>query len=133
MLFRYICPIYARYLSTSAVSGQMVKPPVAVFGTEGRYATALFSAASKQKALDAVEKDLKAFQTQLDKDTRLKEFLFDPSVKKGVKADGLASACDKMKVAVKLKHLKLNTNEVLFSDESLVKEFVFVDGRKRPL
>jgi F0F1-type ATP synthase delta subunit len=33
-----------------------------VFGLEGRYATALFSAASKQKQLDAVEKELVKFK-----------------------------------------------------------------------
>ncbi len=75
-----------------------MKPPVAVFGIEGRYATALYSAASKQKQLDTVEKDLRNFANQIKKDTRLAEFLFDPSVKKGLKRDGLAGACDKMKV-----------------------------------
>ena len=43
---------------------------IKVYGTEGRYATALYSAASKQKALDAVEKDLKTFGEALKKDTR---------------------------------------------------------------
>lgn len=38
------------------------QPPVQVFGLEGRYATALYSAASKQKALDSVEKDLVSIQ-----------------------------------------------------------------------
>ena len=40
----------------------LLQPPLQVFGIEGRYATALFSAATKQKALDAVEKDLISFQ-----------------------------------------------------------------------
>lgn len=90
-----------------------------VFGTEGRYASALYSAASKQKALDAVEKDLKSFGEALKKDSRLNsqqtfvqnvqfskvlvdyrfsEFMADPSVKKNVKADGLAGACDRLKM-----------------------------------
>ncbi len=29
-----------------------LQPPIQVYGVEGRYATALFSAASKQKSLD---------------------------------------------------------------------------------
>jgi F-type H+-transporting ATPase subunit O len=33
-----------------------------VFGLEGRYATALYSAASKQNQLDAVEKELVKFK-----------------------------------------------------------------------
>jgi F-type H+-transporting ATPase subunit O len=60
--------VFARALSTSAGRGQMVQPPVQVFGTEGRYATALYSAATKKKALEAVEKDLNTFQATLQKD-----------------------------------------------------------------
>ena len=41
--------VLARSLSTSAARSQMVQPPVQVFGTEGRYATALYSAATKKK------------------------------------------------------------------------------------
>ena len=41
-----------------------------VYGVEGRYASALYSAASKQKSLDAVEKDLKTFGEALKKDDR---------------------------------------------------------------
>lgn len=40
----------------------MVKPPIQVFGLNGRYATALYSAASKEKKLDAVEKELASLQ-----------------------------------------------------------------------
>lgn len=36
-----------------------LQPPVQVFGVEGRYATALYSAAMKKKSLDAVDKDIK--------------------------------------------------------------------------
>lgn len=85
----------------------MVKPPITVFGTEGRYAMALYSAASKNKALDAVEKDLSGFQNQLAKDKTFHEFLFDPSVKKNLKADGLAGACDKMGMNALSKNLFL--------------------------
>lgn len=35
-----------------------LQPPIQVYGVEGRYATALFSAASKQKNLDKVEQEL---------------------------------------------------------------------------
>merc|ERR1711973_750720 len=72
----------SRGLSTSAGLSQLVKTPAPVFGTEGRYAAALYSAATKKKALDAVEKDLKAMKATLGKDARFAEFLADPSVKK---------------------------------------------------
>merc|ERR1712203_889137 len=103
--------VLARSLSTSAARGQMVQPPVQVFGTEGRYATALYSAATKKKALDAVEKDLNTFQATLKKDVRLAEFLADPSVKKALKAEGLSSFCDKLKMSPLSKNCLLAMGE----------------------
>merc|ERR1711988_465187 len=97
--------VLARSLSTSAARSQMVKTPAPVFGTEGRYAAALYSAATKKKALDAVEKDLKAMKATLGKDARFAEFLADPSVKKTVKSDGVAGACDKLKMNALTKNL----------------------------
>ena len=101
----------ARRFSTSSSALQLVKPPVAVYGVEGRYATALYSAASKQKALDAVEKDLSAFAAQIQKDKRLQDFLHDPSVKKSLKAEGMSAACDKMKMNALSKNLFLAMGE----------------------
>ena len=37
------------------------QPPVQVYGVEGRYATALYSAATKQKQLETVEKEVNSF------------------------------------------------------------------------
>lgn len=39
----------------------ILQPPVQVYGVEGRYAHALYSAATKDKKLDAVEKELNSF------------------------------------------------------------------------
>ena len=60
---------------------QLVKTPTPVYGTEGRYAAALYSAASKNKALEAVEKDLKTMTATLGKDAQFAAFLADPSGK----------------------------------------------------
>lgn len=40
--------------------------PIQVFGIEGRYATALYSAASKQNKLEAVEKETKSLQVSYE-------------------------------------------------------------------
>nr|KAF6268879.1 ATP synthase peripheral stalk subunit OSCP [Pipistrellus kuhlii] len=49
-----------RCFSTSVARpfAKLVRPPVQIYGVEGRYATALYSAASKQNKLDQVEKEL---------------------------------------------------------------------------
>ena len=52
-----------RGLSMSAtLCQQSVKTPVQVHGVEGRYASALYTAAHKQKSLDNAEKDLQKFK-----------------------------------------------------------------------
>lgn len=73
-----------------------MKPPIQIFGIEGRYATALYSAASKQKTLDAVEKDLIKFQSSLKSDIKLKEFVENPTIKRSVKASALKAVADKI-------------------------------------
>jgi len=99
--------VLARQFSTSTATHALVRAPVQVFGIEGRYATALYSAAHKQKSLDAVEKDLTEFVKVLKSDPRLKEFLYDPSINKSVKNDGLGGVADKMKMSPLSKNLLL--------------------------
>merc|ERR1711934_100470 len=76
----------------------IVKTPVPVFGIEGRYAAALYSAANKNGALEAVEKDLVAISSTMKTDPRLGDFLLDPSVSKGLKLDGIDGVCKTLKV-----------------------------------
>lgn len=62
---------------------------------EGRYATALYSAATKKKVLDAVDKDLKEFTTLMKNDIQLKEFILNPLLSKDLKKDGISSVLAK--------------------------------------
>jgi len=103
--------VLVRQFSTTSARDALVRAPVAVYGIEGRYATALYSAAHKQKALDAVEKDLVAFSDVLKKDSRLAEFLYDPSVQKSIKNDGIIGVADKMKLNPLSKNLLLAVAE----------------------
>jgi len=61
---------------------QLVQSPVPVFGIEGRYAHALYSAASKSKKLDAVEKDMQKLEGFMASDAKFAAFVADPSLKK---------------------------------------------------
>nr|XP_005303393.1 ATP synthase subunit O, mitochondrial [Chrysemys picta bellii] len=71
-----------RFFSTALArpASQLVKPPIQVYGLEGRYATALYSAASKQKKLDQVEKELSRVLTLL-KDPKLFSVVVNPHIK----------------------------------------------------
>jgi len=89
-----------RHFSTSAArSSKMVQAPIQLFGLEGRYAHALYSAASKEKKLDAVEKELKAFQGVIAKDANLREFMANPSIQKVEKKDVLEKLCGQHKAS----------------------------------
>jgi len=96
--------ILARSFSVSSASSQLVKAPVQLFGIEGRYATALYSAAHKEKQLENVEKDLKDIQGSLKQKGKLAEYVLNPSVKRSEKRDLLVSAMGKTKAS------KLTTN-----------------------
>jgi F-type H+-transporting ATPase subunit O len=75
-----------------------VKPPVQVFGIEGRYACALYSAASKQKSLEAVEKDLVSFQASMKRDEKLRDYLVNPSIKRSIKAAAFKDVAAQIKL-----------------------------------
>ncbi|XP_048769488.1 ATP synthase subunit O, mitochondrial-like [Ostrea edulis] len=71
--------ILARSFSTTARCNKLVQTPVQVYGLAGSYASALYSAASKEKSLDSVEKDLKSVKQLWEKDTKFKDFFADPT------------------------------------------------------
>lgn len=85
-----------RSFSTSHITQQLVKPPVQIFGIDGRYATALYSAASKQKNLESVEKDLLKVQKESQSDKEFKEFLLNPSIKRQLKSETLKAIAKKI-------------------------------------
>lgn len=66
-----------RQLSTSP---GVVNPPIAFFGTNGKYTNALYSAAFKNKKLDAVENDLRKISASIQADKKFKEFLINPLI-----------------------------------------------------
>jgi len=88
----HIPRLLARNFSTASASQQLVKAPVQLFGIDGRYATALDSAASKQKQLDQVEKDLRDIHSSLKKKGQLVDLLLNPSLKRNQKKEVIASA-----------------------------------------
>ncbi|KAA3670218.1 F-type H+-transporting ATPase subunit O, partial [Paragonimus westermani] len=80
-------------------------PPVQVFGVEGRYATALYSAASKSGKLEAVEKEMNILRDQLAKDVHLREFCVNPSLQRATKVVEFAKVLDKLKITTLTKNM----------------------------
>uniref|UniRef100_K7GJ23 ATP synthase peripheral stalk subunit OSCP, mitochondrial n=1 Tax=Pelodiscus sinensis TaxID=13735 RepID=K7GJ23_PELSI len=85
-----------------------LKPPIQVYGMEGRYATALYSAASKQKKLDQVEKELSRVSTLL-KDPKLSSVVLNPHIKSVIKQ----KTVNDILVKEKLSQITINFMKVL--------------------
>ncbi|ORY93829.1 OSCP/delta subunit of ATPase [Syncephalastrum racemosum] len=72
-----------------------VKPPLTLFSLDGRYASALYTAAARQNALDAVERDLKQVQAIVAKDVAVQNFLANPTVSRQQKSEGIKALLNK--------------------------------------
>jgi len=89
-----------RRLSTSAARhGKLAAAPIQLFGTEGRYAHALYSAATKQGKLADAEAELAAFQALAASDVKLNEFLRNPSVKRVTKMEAVKDVAGKKQMS----------------------------------
>ncbi|KAK3215275.1 hypothetical protein GRF29_19g2776881 [Pseudopithomyces chartarum] len=95
-------PIAARvaatraYAQAAAPSSSNTKPPVALFGIDGTYASALYTAAAKTNALDSAAKSLESLSTVFKKDAKLATVLSAPTL----------SVSDKQQIIAELqKHL----------------------------
>ncbi|KAL8643056.1 MAG: hypothetical protein Q9228_000295 [Teloschistes exilis] len=74
-----ILPITRRsYAQAAAV--QDTKPPVALFGLDGTYASALYTAAVKTSSLESTSKSLAALAEVFKKDTKLSVILSAPTL-----------------------------------------------------
>jgi len=85
--------------SSSLRSQQLVKPPVQAFGLEGIYVNALYSASSKQKQLDTVEKELINLQKSLATSTVLRDFVLNPTIQRNVKVNVVKDICGKLSLS----------------------------------
>uniref|UniRef100_A0A915JLM0 Oligomycin sensitivity conferral protein n=1 Tax=Romanomermis culicivorax TaxID=13658 RepID=A0A915JLM0_ROMCU len=93
-----------RGLSTSSNLANLVRPPIPAFGTDGRYAIALYSAASKKNKLDAVESDMKTLHDLWQHDHKLREFFLNPVNTRELKKQAFST------VAKKKNFTELTTN-----------------------
>lgn len=70
----------------SKVVSRLVKPPISLFGIEGRYVNALYSAAHKNNKLSQVETDLKKLSSLYQTDPKFKDFMINPLISPAQKA-----------------------------------------------
>jgi len=94
-----------RAFSTSSRQAQLVQAKIQVFGQEGRYAHALYSAAAKSSALEAVEADLATVGSLIQSNAALNSFLVNPSVQRKEKTELVKSILAETEVSALCKNL----------------------------
>uniref|UniRef100_A0A2A4JBF0 Oligomycin sensitivity conferral protein n=1 Tax=Heliothis virescens TaxID=7102 RepID=A0A2A4JBF0_HELVI len=82
--------MFRMFVRALATAPRSKKTPIPVFGLEGRYVTALYSAASQKDELDHVEKGLRELQKVLTK-PKVVDFIETSLIPRAVKAKLLIS------------------------------------------
>jgi len=85
-----------RSFSTSSMQLALAKMPIQVYGLEGRYASALYSAAVKKQNLENTEKEIKKVQALYNSDKNFHAFVLDPTIKRREKKASLNNVLKKL-------------------------------------
>lgn len=113
----------ARALSSAATH----QPPKKITGTHGRYAAAVYTAASKAGLLDKVEHELSAFNKILADKPDFAHYLTNPTISRTVKSELVASLVgDEKKVSFITRNLfmTLAANNRLAQTSNVVKAYL---------
>jgi F-type H+-transporting ATPase subunit O len=94
----------ARFLSSKAGPVSHA-PPKKIHGTVGKYAEAVYTAASKIKALDTVETELKAFRETISKSVALSDYLKNPTIPRPDKVAQMGDIFDEKKFSYVTRNL----------------------------
>ncbi|KAL2264283.1 hypothetical protein VTK26DRAFT_8486 [Humicola hyalothermophila] len=93
----------SRTFAAAPASSDKVQPPVALFGLDGTYATALYTAAVKTSSLEPTAKGVAALGTLIQKDPKLTAILEAPTL----------SAADKSAIVAELQKSAGATGETV--------------------
>lgn len=80
-----------------------VEPPISVHGSAGKYAAALFSAASKAKVLEQTNTELHVVQKMSEDSKDFMRFLKDPTLSREKKVEALEAITTDMKLCATTK------------------------------
>jgi F-type H+-transporting ATPase subunit O len=71
------------FFRRTLASAAAVKPPVQLFGLDGTYATALYTAAAKATSIDSASKSLDSLKNIVSQDAKVAGFLNNPALSSG--------------------------------------------------
>jgi len=85
-----------RSFSTSSIQLSLAKMPIQIYGLDGRYASALYSAAVKKSNLEGTEQEIKAVKALFNENKKFHDFVLDPTIKRRDKKAALQEILKKL-------------------------------------
>uniref|UniRef100_A0A5S6Q8B3 Oligomycin sensitivity conferral protein n=1 Tax=Trichuris muris TaxID=70415 RepID=A0A5S6Q8B3_TRIMR len=89
--------LFPKLLVRSICTGAVRQAPAIATAVGGKYASAIYSAALKTKALDGVTKEINSYEAEVERDVKLKRVILDPFIHKSEKKKVVFAAADKVK------------------------------------
>ncbi|KNC73267.1 hypothetical protein SARC_14172, partial [Sphaeroforma arctica JP610] len=86
--------VFARGMATASTSG-LVAPPVFLYGVQGRYANALYSAGSKKNQLEVLDKEMSEIKKLVVDNEDFRAFINDASLQRTQKQSGIQAVLSK--------------------------------------
>ncbi|KAK6200505.1 F1F0-ATPase subunit [Scheffersomyces amazonensis] len=86
---------FTRSLATASKS---VKPPIQLFGLDGTYANALYSASVQDSSVDTSYQALSKIQNLIETDPKVKEYLTNPALNKQDRATVISTISSSLKL-----------------------------------
>ncbi|KAK9240984.1 OSCP/delta subunit of ATPase [Lipomyces kononenkoae] len=117
-IFRAL-PVSGRTFMRTYATAASTAPPVQLFGVDGTYASALYTAAAKDSTLDATSKGLTYLKTLIEKDSDIAGILSNPALSasdKKIVVDTLSKSVSAPTVANLLSVLAENNRLGLLSE-----------------
>lgn len=119
---------FVRSLATKATAA--VKPPVQLFGLDGTYATALYTASAKDSSIEKTNASVEKLASTLEKDTKVATVLANPALSLSARKEIVSTLASQLKleqVTVNLLNV-LAENNRLGIFQGVAKEFSILNA-----
>ncbi|TID19243.1 hypothetical protein CANINC_003814 [Pichia inconspicua] len=104
-----------QFVRSLATAASTVKPPVQLFGLDGTYATALFTAAAKESSIEKTFQSVEKLNAAVKEDEKLAEILSNPALSFGSRKEVIST----LQSTLKLDKTTVNLLNVLSENNRL--------------
>lgn len=123
------------FLRSMATATKSVKPPIQLFGVDGTYANALYSASVQDSSIDKTFQSLTKIQDLITKDAKVNEFLLNPALSKEDRSVVISTIASSLKLETPVVNFLnvLSENNRLAEFSSIFEKFSLLNDAHKGL